>query len=406
MQDAVKPKQAHLRLRLGERIPLGARLPKKLKPYARYALYGLRALFGGPRGLNRFRYLMSVSNTEHINFVPPVLAVTINSTCNLRCPNCFYVLIDGEHAFEGGAMIRVDDFKAVIEKYGDKTEIVFLSGGEPLAHPRLDQLANIVKSKSKRISLRISTNGVFIDRTIDVLKSFDYINVSMDGYDYESFKKYRGGTPREFDKIVQGLSLLRENNIPFSNSFVLSDENLHEVNSMLEFCYGSRPDVVVLHSINPHGSKDFTPLTSDNEKVRKILKEICSRNDYPFDIVLPVIFDTQSRGFIEAKCTQQWYYAAFNDKGDMSYCCHMNHDESIGNIFKGYDFNSDKMQEFRQRMISHEYPKDACLFCHRRFTGQDYGRFYAKQKKWIVQGAGGSGVKLDNMMPLVTPFGP
>ena len=394
MQDGDNPTKTQLKMWIGQR------LPRTFKPYARQAYYGLKALFGGARDLNRFRYLRSDKKTECIDFVPPVLGVTINSTCNLRCPNCFYVLIGGKQAFEGGGMIKVDDFKAVIDKYGDKVDTVFLTGGEALAHPKLHELAEIVKSKSKRIKLHTSTNGVFIDRKIDVLKAFDYINVSMDGYDYESFKRYRAGTPGEFDKIVHGLSLLRENDLSFSNSFVLSEENLHEVDSMLEFCYGAGSSIVVFHSINPHGSDDFTPLTIDNEKVQKMLGEICSRNNYPFDIQLPVVFDTRAKGFTEAKCTQQWYYATFNDKGHMSYCCYMDHDESIGNIFEDYDFNSDKMRDFRRRMINHEYPKDACLFCHRRFTGQEYGRFDAKQKRWFLQGAAGSGVKLGKKIPL------
>jgi MoaA/NifB/PqqE/SkfB family radical SAM enzyme len=300
-------------------------------------------------------------------------------------------LSGGDQAFEGGGMIKVDDFKSVLDKYADQIQMVWLSGGEPLAHPRFDQLANIVKSKG--LDLKTSTNGVFIERRIDILKDFDFINISMDGFDHKSFEKYRGGTPAEFDKIVYGLSLLRDHNVPFSNSFILSQENLHEANLMLEFAETTKPTLVVFHNINPHGSKDFTPLVASNEKVQQMLRDITSRNDYPYDIELPVIFETNSKGFIEQKCIQQWFYASFNDKGSVSYCCHMNHDASIGNMFQGYDFNSDKMVAFRRRMMNHEYPKDDCLFCQRRFMGKEYGRFSASQGKWVLHGFAGSGVK-------------
>jgi len=382
---------------LGAKERIFRRLPKALKSQARLAYYMLAAPFGGRRSFNRFKYQASVSKTERINFVPPIFSVTINSSCNLRCPNCYYVLLGGENAFEGGGMIKVEDFKAIIEKYGDDIEQVSLTGGEALAHPRLDQLVEIIKRKG--LKANISTNGVFIDRKIEVLKAMDYINVSLDGYDYESFKKYRGGTSADFDKIIHGLNLLRERNIPFGNSFVLSEENVHEVDSMLEFGYTTRPSRVTFYNINPHGCEDYTSLKASSGNVQQMLRDVTSRNDYPFDIELPVIFDPESKDFTLHKCTQQWAMSCFNDKGHLAYCCYMDHDSSIGNMFQGYDFNSEKMRDFRSRMIKHEYPKDACLFCHRRFMGQEYGNFYASEGKWILQGATGPGNKV---IPLIT----
>ena len=374
------------------------RLPKRLKPWARLAYYVLSMPFSGRRGFNRFKYQISMSKTERINFIPPIFSVTITSSCNLRCPNCYYVLLGGEQAFEGGGMIKVDDFKAIIEKYGEYIEQVSLTGGEALAHPRLDQLVDIVKRKGLKAT--ISTNGVFIERKMEALKAFDYVNVSLDGYDYESFKKYRGGTSAEFDKIIHGLDLLRENNIPFGNSFVLSEENVHEVGSMLEFAHSTRPTWVTLYNINSHGCEDFTSLMASSEKVQQMLRDVTSRNDYPFDIELPVIFDTESKSFTSHKCTQQWRMACFNDKGHLAYCCYMDHDPAIGNMFQSYDFNSENMRDFRRRMIKHEYPKDACLFCHRRFTNQEYGYFYANQAEWVLQGVSGSGKRVIPLSPI------
>ena len=373
------------------------RLPKALKPYSRLAYFLLAMPFGRRRSFNKGKYQMSVSKTERINFVPPIFSITINSSCNLRCPNCYYVLLGGENAFAGGGMIKVDDFKAIIDKYGKYIELVSLTGGEALAHPHLDQLVDIVKRAGCKAS--VSTNGVFIERKIEVLKAIDFVNVSLDGYDYESFKKYRGGTAAEFDKIISGLDLLRENNIPFGNSFVLSEENVHEVNSMLELAYSTRPSRVTFYNINGHGCEDFTSLVAGSEKVQHMLRDVTSRNDYPFEIELPVIFEPESKDFASNKCTQQWSMACFNDKGHVAYCCYMDHDPSIGNMFQGYDFNSEKMVDFRRRMSKSEYPKDACLLCHRRFMGQEYGIFYASQGKWILQGATGPGKKLIELAP-------
>jgi len=361
----------------------------------RLAFHFLSVPFGGRRSFNRLKYQLSVSKTERINFVPPIFSVTINSTCNLRCPNCYYVLVGEEKAFEGGGMIKVEDFKSIIDKYGKFVELVSMTGGEALAHPNLGELVNIVKSNGVKVC--VSTNGVFIERKLEILQKFDSINVSLDGFDYESFKRYRAGTSDEFDKILHGLELLRKNNIPFGTSFVLSEENVHEVISMLDIAHKSGACRVTFHNINAHGCEDFTSLKVGSEKVQRMLDDITSRNDYSFDIELPVVFDLASKGFASHKCTQQWSMACFNDKGHLSYCCFMDHDPTIGNMFQGYDFNSENMRTFRSRMIKNEYPKDACFMCQRRFSGQEYGNFYASQKAWILRAAT---VTSDKVIPL------
>ena len=370
------------------------RLPTGLKPYVKLTYGGLTAPFDYPRKSNSFKFANSVLKTEQINYVPPVFIVTINSSCNLRCPNCFYVIKGGDHAFEGGNVISVDDLQTVMDKYAHYIETVWFTGGEPLAHPRLGDPAAIVKTK--RLTLQVNTNGVFIERRNDVLKAFDFINVSLDGYDHESFARYRGGIPREFDRIVSGLSLLKKIEIAFSISFVLSEENLGEVDEMLTFAHEISPPRVIFHNMNPHGSKGFTPLTLGSEKVRHMLNEMTAKRDYPFDIDLPVIFDTESERFRAAVCIQQWNAAAFNDKGQLSYCCHMDHDPSIGNMFQGYDFNSEKMRMFRRQMMRHEYPEDDCLHCHRRFLNSDkFARFDSRQRRWIGGEALGNGASID-----------
>ena len=73
----------------------------------------------------------------------------------------------------------------------------------------------------------------------------------------------------------------------------------------------------------------------------------------------------------------------FDDKGDISYCCHLRHDVSIGNVFSNYDFNSAMMRKFRLQMIKHQYPEEDCLNCQRRFVGGEYGLFNAKLRKWM-----------------------
>jgi MoaA/NifB/PqqE/SkfB family radical SAM enzyme len=281
------------------------------------------------------------------------------------------------------SFLSADKFRGLLEKYnkGNKAEVIFLTGGEPLMHAQFDQFIEI--SKEYGLKVKISSNGILIKDKLSSIKKLDSINVSVDSYDYDSFKKYRGGTPNQFDKIRQGLRSMKEQGIAFTMSFLLSRTNLSEADAMVTFAQSIGPNGVNFHNINPHGSGEYASLTIQDESTRQFLDRMTRRTDYPFDIILPVIFDTQSPAFLEGQCVQPWYYFCFNSAGNVAFCCHLEHDAKIGNVFSGYDFNSKDMVRFREDIMAKKVG-EKCLYCQRRFLGKDYGRFDSTKKQWQI----------------------
>jgi MoaA/NifB/PqqE/SkfB family radical SAM enzyme len=248
-------------------------------------------------------------------------------------------------------------------------------------HPQLDRLVDICKDYG--LILKTSTNGILIKKHINLLKKFDYINVSLDAHDYESFKINRGGTPEQFDSIIHGLNLLKENGVYFSMSFLLSTQNMADANAMLAVAEKIGPNFVYFHNINPHGNTSIRPLTIHDKDTVFFLKNLVYKTDYPFDINMGVVFDTESVTFNQGKCIQPWYYFCFNSVGEVAYCCHLAHNKKIGNVFEGYDLNSPKMTSFRKNIIRGKFPK-SCLYCQRRFMGKEYAAFSAKDHEWSI----------------------
>lgn len=333
------------------------------------------------RHLNKFDYDRSVLRTTSVNFVPPVFVATITNNCNLRCPTCLY-LLENPNKFNT-AYIATDKFQQVLEKYNkrNKADVIFLSGGEPLLHPQFDQLVDICKKH--HFTVKTSTNGILVKRKIDSLLKVNYVNVSLDSYNHDSYKKYRGGAPEQFDLVIEGLKVLKESGSYLSISFVLSTENLSEVDKMVKLAEDIRPNSVYFHNINPHGCQQYKPLTLQDKAVKLFLKKITKRTNYPFDLIMSVIFDKDSPLFMQAKCVQPWFLFAFNEDGNISTCCHLAHDIEIGNAFEGYNFNSPKMLGFRKDIISGRILK-SCLYCQRRFMGKEFGHFDSKTNKWFI----------------------
>jgi MoaA/NifB/PqqE/SkfB family radical SAM enzyme len=340
------------------------------------------------REFNTYQYNKSKLRVTEINHVPPVFCAVIVDSCNLRCPNCLFILENPNKFFN--SHLTSEQFEDTLKKYNkDMTaEVMFLSGGEPLIHPEFEKLVKI--SRKYKMSPKVSTNGILIMNNPEALLDLDYVNVSMDSYDYDTFKKYRGGTKRQFDRILEGLNFLSENKINFGLSYVLSAENAFEIEKMIEFSERHKPTFAYFHNINPHGSNEFKPLFSHDKKSMKHLTKVLDRNDYTIDIHTTHIFNEKSPHFKEAKCIQPWYYFCFNSKGAVSVCCHMEHDDKFGNIFKNYDFNSTEMVKWRKKIMSDKIP-DICLHCQRRFLDeQEFSYFDSAKKKWIVSRDGDS----------------
>jgi sulfatase maturation enzyme AslB (radical SAM superfamily) len=335
------------------------------------------------KNINHLKIFYSQNKSSVISHVPAIFNVHIASGCNLRCPNCVYLLKDSE-VFGTAGMMSTEMFESIIKKYYQHIEVVFLSGGEPLGHPKFQHLVDIVHKYNKNIIINTSTNGVFLEKKIETVKQLSSINLSLDSYDYYTFKKYRGGTPKEFDKIIRGMALMKENSIRFQTSFLLSEENISEAEKMVEFAAKTGSSRVIFHNINTRGSDKFTVLMCNSQKVTSWIEQFTARTDYQIDIELPVIFDPDSRSIDTYSCSQPWTYFIFNDKGHVAYCCHLAPDESIGNVLEGYDFNSEKMVEMRRSMLDHTYKKSDCQYCQRRFLGLSYGYFSASYGKWVI----------------------
>lgn len=354
-------------------------LSNRQKAFLRFIAYLIKNPLKIKSHLNYLSYAKEVLQKDNINYTPPVFIATITDNCNLRCPTCLYLLEDLDKFTK--SFMAVDKLKDILQKYnGNKiAKIIFLTGGEPLLHPQFDKLVDI--SRSYGLIPKISTNGILIKKHINALKKVDYVNVSLDAYNYESFRANRGGTSEQFNNIIKGINLLKTNNINFSVSFLLSANNVPEASAMLEFAAKLGPNFVNLHNINPHGNASVTPLTITDKDAMGFVNNIIGKKDYQFDIIMGIIFDPGSEAFLKERCIQPWYYFCFNSVGEIAYCCHLAHNNNIGNVLNGYNFNSPKMNHFRKNMIKGNFPK-SCLYCQRRFMGKEYAIFTAKNHAW------------------------
>lgn len=140
----------------------------------------------------------------------PTIDLYVTGKCNFSCPYCF-----GEDVKKPG--IDAEVYSKVISFAQHCRTSIGFTGGEPLLHPNFRDL---VKAASKsNIPLILRTNGMLLGEYMDVIKSFQWIGISIDGADEKTVKRMRPSTSN-FDYLETD-----KWNTPLENIKLINNQN-------------------------------------------------------------------------------------------------------------------------------------------------------------------------------------
>jgi len=133
------------------------------------------------------------------------LRISLLEKCNLRCTYCMPA--DGIALSPKASLMTADEIFGIAQTFAQNgVDKIRLTGGEPLLRKDFPEI--ISKLASLDISLSITTNGILIDRHIDVLKQFKIkkINLSLDTLVASKFNTIT--LRNQFQKVIDNLHLL------------------------------------------------------------------------------------------------------------------------------------------------------------------------------------------------------
>lgn len=109
--------------------------------------------------------------------IEPVHAsFNITNRCQLKCPYCSTRNRPQSPDMKFTTYVKIlDAFSAF-----PLSAVTFTGGGEPLMHPEFPRF--VAEAKERNLRLALITNGVSANKHRDLLKDFDWIRVSFDGY--------------------------------------------------------------------------------------------------------------------------------------------------------------------------------------------------------------------------------
>ncbi len=126
----------------------------------------------------------------------PLVTLYVTDRCNSRCVTCDYWR-HGRDDMSLAAVTRLLPSLAAL-----RTELVLLSGGEPLLNPEWSAIAEILRQR--RLKVWLLTSGLALSKhAARAARLFDAITVSLDGTDAATYQAIRGLDA--FDKVCVGI---------------------------------------------------------------------------------------------------------------------------------------------------------------------------------------------------------
>lgn len=150
--------------------------------------------------------------------------------CNLRCAHCYSSSGPGAgHGIPVATLLRA---LAPLQREG--YEVVSISGGEPFAYRRLDQLVRGAAESGWKVHL--ITNGTLVDarRLAPVAPYLSAVAVSLDGG--EARHNQVRGTRRAFAQALAGMDALAAAGLRFGVAMAVSDHSLDDVPDVYDTC--------------------------------------------------------------------------------------------------------------------------------------------------------------------------
>lgn len=164
------------------------------------------------------------------------LRISLIEKCNLRCTYCMPA--EGIVLTPKKELMTADEIFAIAQTFvNNGVDKIRLTGGEPLLRKDFPEI--IEKLAQLETEISITTNGILIDRHIEVLKQFKIkkINLSLDTLVASKFNTIT--LRNQFEKVIDNLHLLLNNNFKVKVNVVLikgfNDNEIIDFINLTEF---------------------------------------------------------------------------------------------------------------------------------------------------------------------------
>ena len=203
--------------------------------------------------------------TTLVNYPGKVAAALFLPGCDLRCPYCHNPELVLNTADD---LVEIEEILAYLEKRRGLLQGVCISGGEPLVHEDLGELAKAIKDMG--YLLKIDTNGTFPDRILSLEPDFIAMDIKTVPEKYPMLSPVQD--PALPDKIKSSIEIIKKSGIDreFRTTVAPGIVDMKDIQDICRLIKGARCYVlagyVPGHTLDP----GFTQETYTNQELHQM----------------------------------------------------------------------------------------------------------------------------------------
>jgi len=247
--------------------------------------------------------------------------------CNLRCHFCN---VWKERIPE----LEPEDALKIIKELADfGVAVIGFTGGEPTMRLDLEKLSSTARSFGVFTSL--NTNGTMINegRAKEIGKSFDIVNVSLDGFK-EVHDSVRG-IPGTFETAMRGIKNLKESGVKIGICLTIHKKNFHQVLPLF-YSFRKLVDFVSFQPVHPYPPP--SELSLSPEEAATLVNDLLALKEKEPSYVGPLesyikMLKPYFAQEVPMICDAGSLYAWLNPDGQLLACCAFE-ENYIGNLTK------------------------------------------------------------------------
>lgn len=169
--------------------------------------------------------------STHGNDRSKVLMIELTNRCNLACPYCHSI------PNHGGENVLSDNQleQLITDAKANGVTTIIVSGGEPLISKRIWQFSELIQREG--FAADLCTNGVAITEEIaqKVSQYYSSVTVTLDTINPDIYSEMKNTTPVMFQKVINGIHYLIQNNVNVGITIVLTKYNYEHLEETLSY---------------------------------------------------------------------------------------------------------------------------------------------------------------------------
>lgn len=204
--------------------------------------------------LKVFNYPDFISNLPTGTNAPLHVRIKLTNHCNHNCNYCAFRIKSNplSHNVNKLDFIPTKKMFEIIHDLRDMgtKAITFSGAGEPCLYPKF---AEVIRRLSP-IKFAMLTNGaLFKGEIADLFAQYgSWVRVSIDGWDRESYKKFRGVD--DFDKVIENLMNFKSEKCKLGVNIVVTRENAHHIYGLYQTLSQANLDSIKISPCLPSDS--------------------------------------------------------------------------------------------------------------------------------------------------------